>query len=392
MTWPRRQLPVYSPIGLRALGAGLTAAARNGAAARTDVLDVLHDRYPGADVILTDSGTSALALALRAVGGSAAIPAYCCFDIATACDAAGIEPILYDLDPDTLAPDPESLRRALNAGARSVVVAHLFGVPVPMAPVRVAAAAAGAAVIEDAAQGSGASIDDRPLGGFGDLGILSFGRGKGVTGGGGGALLVNADRYREAGRALGGGLRAPARFRPSKIIGTAAQWMLARPEIYGLPASLPFLGLGSTIYRRPWAPAGISAFSLGILRHTLRAEAMEAERRRSNAECLRDILSRAGAAALPRASDDASAVRAGYLRLPVLAEADSRMRSTHAQALGILPSYPESLVDLEGFRERVINPADDFTGSRRLARSLVTFPTHSRLQAGDFAAIERLLI
>ena len=388
--WPRRQLPVYSPIGLGALGDGLAAALRGDESVRTEVLDALRSRFPGADIVLTDSGTSALALALRAAGGPAAIPAYCCFDIATACDAAAVAPILYDVDPHTLAPVPESLDRALDAGARSVVVVHLFGIPVPMAAIAAAAARTGAAVIEDAAQGSGGSISGRPLGNFGDLAVLSFGRGKGVTGGGGGALIVRAARLRDVSRELTAALPAARRASPSDVIATAAQWGLARPSLYGVPASLPFLGLGATVYRRPWAATGISAFSLGVLRRSLAAEPTEAERRHSHAERLREMLVRVARPAVAPAASDAAPMRAGYLRLPVLAES-STLRSSHARALGILPSYPTSLADLEGFRARVKNRHEGFDGARRLAGSLVTFPTHSRLGERDFAAIEALL-
>ena len=70
------------------------------------------------------------------------------------------------------------------------MVVHLYGVPADPEPVRAALAGAGAVLIEDAAQGAGASLRGRPLGGFGDLSVLSFGRGKGNTAGRGGALLA----------------------------------------------------------------------------------------------------------------------------------------------------------------------------------------------------------
>src|SRR5512141_3028016 len=124
----RRQLPVYSPLQLGSITAGIGSAFAGEHAVR-DIGRRLDERYGPHDLTLTDSGTSALTLALAAVGGPAAIPAFCCFDIATACDGAGVAPILYDLDPATLAPRRESLARALAAGARSVVAVHLCGVP-----------------------------------------------------------------------------------------------------------------------------------------------------------------------------------------------------------------------------------------------------------------------
>jgi hypothetical protein len=45
------------------------------------------------------------------------------------------------------------------------------------------AAQAGAVVVEDAAQAAGGTLHNRPVGTQGSLAVLSFGRGKGLTGG-----------------------------------------------------------------------------------------------------------------------------------------------------------------------------------------------------------------
>src|SRR5439155_325596 len=92
--------------------------------------------------------------------------------------------------PPLPSPELDSLTAALTAGARLVVVTSLYGVPVQWRAVLECAAAVGAAVIEDAAQGFGASWLGRPLGSLGAVSVLSFGRGKGWTGGRGGALLA----------------------------------------------------------------------------------------------------------------------------------------------------------------------------------------------------------
>src|SRR4030095_8918292 len=64
------------------------------------------------------------------------------------------------------------------------------------------------------------------------------------------------------------------------------QWALARPSLYALPAALPFLGLGETVYRRPREGAALSHASAGILRHTIGRVEEEAERRRLTAATL----------------------------------------------------------------------------------------------------------
>ena len=259
----RRQLPVHSPLGLAALAAGARAllSPAAGLDAEAEVQRRLAERFSGAAVLRTDSGTSALRLALHALGvartGPVALPAYCCYDIATAADGAGVPVLLYDLDPLTLGPSFPSLVAVLEAGAQAVVAVHLYGVPADLGEICRLAEQHRALVVEDAAQGAGMSWEGRPAGATGSLGVLSFGRGKGCTGGGGGALLANdaageralAVARHELARGSGGGDRLAA---------AGAQWLLGRPSLYGVPASLPFLGLGETVYREP-TPAECAA-------------------------------------------------------------------------------------------------------------------------------------
>jgi dTDP-4-amino-4,6-dideoxygalactose transaminase len=361
------------------------------------VVDSLAERYGARRVVPTDSGTAALTLALRAAArrhpGPAALPAYCCFDIATAADGAGVPVLLYDVDPLTLGPKFASLQRALVRGARTIVVAHLYGVPVDLERVARLAEDYGALVIEDAAQGAGARFGERAAGGLGTFGVLSFGRGKGITGGGGGALLVNAaavegDVEAEADAVAVG--RTPRGWRA--LVTSAAQWALARPAIYGLPASVPFLGLGETTYRSVEPIGPPTAFSLGVLSRTLRLAEAEAAVRRRNATRLLHVLAAMAQPHLAAVRGTAQATP-GWLRLPVVATADPTVRllAEGAGALGIMPGYPRSLADLDGFRERIGNPADDFAGARLLATHLLTLPTHSRLGDADLQALETWL-
>ncbi len=383
--------PVHSPVTLAGVASGIGALAGGAARARAAVTAALGERFGCRDLLLTDSGTSALALALGAgaqrAPGPVALPAYSCYDIATAADGAGVQGLLYDLDPATLGPDLGTLGAALEQGARTVVVAHLYGIPVDLAAARSLAGRYDALLIEDAAQGAGAAYGGRPLGSLGSLGVLSFGRGKGVTSGRGGALLANDD----AGVAALAAVRdrpRPARTAATEPIALLAQWLLARPSLYAIPASLPFLGLGETVYRRPREPRGMSPFALGVLRRTLASTDREAASRRAHAERLLARTSTAGTGFEPMRMPAGGVP--GYLRLPVLAPDASRARrsSRTARRLGIMPGYPGTLAELPGFGARVLNGSGGFPGARRLAASLVTLPTHGLLSERDLGALE----
>jgi perosamine synthetase len=158
-------------------------------------LEGLLSRLAGAaDAVALQSGTLSLTLALRALGAGpgarVAVPAYGCAALLHAVFAAGCTPLVADVDPDTLAIDPDGLtRRAGPQGVRAIVVVHPFGMPVAVEPYR----AAGRLVIEDCAQSPGARLGLRPVGGTGDAAVFSFGPTKLLTCGGPGGGLASGD-------------------------------------------------------------------------------------------------------------------------------------------------------------------------------------------------------
>ena len=391
MSW-RRQLPAYSPLPLRAVLAGAAGLLGGGNAARARVSFILRSHFGAQDVLLVNSGTGALTLAIKAClagspGLAGALPAYGCFDLATAADGAGVPVVLYDVDPATLAPDLASLRRALDRGARAVVLAHLYGIPAAPEPVRALCAEAGAWLIEDVAQGAGASLRGRPLGAFGDLAVLSFGRGKGNTGGRGGALLARDERP----AALLDSVRRdvlPPRGGFKEYVQLKFQWLFGRPWLYAIPSALPFLRLGETVYHAPSPVRGLSAVAAHTLAVTWLLGGAEADVRRAHAARL--LAARGGALvpiALPRDGEP------GYLRLPFVASPAARAaaETVQARAMGVMPGYPTALSDLQGFGERVVNGADGFPGAASMAERLVTVPVHGRLAERDVAGLEAWL-
>lgn len=391
----RHQPPARSPLSGAALLAGLqAAAARNGRAfeAEERVSAFLKDRYGAKAVLLTESGTAALTAALLGAcddrtGSAAAIPAYACYDLATAADGADVPVFLYDVDPHTLAPDLTQLQATLAHGVTAVVIAHLYGFPIDLGEVNRLAAAAGAVVIEDAAQASGATLNERAAGTQGSLAVLSFGRGKGLTGGSGGALLAH-DRAGEAiiERARGR-LGKPRRGWP-ELLTLAAQLLFERPNLYALPAALPFLHLGRTVYRKPRPLRAPAAASCAVIAATWALADREVEVRRKNAARLLTELRRREAFETIRPLRFA---RPGYLRLPILASPAGRRAAAglEARRLGIALGYPEVLSELKPFGQRCVNRGASLPGARVLAARLLTLPTHSRLSERDLVRLVR---
>jgi dTDP-4-amino-4,6-dideoxygalactose transaminase len=386
----RHQLAVYSPISIVAPVRGVAAALHISDDPRPALVELLRHDFDARDVLLTGSGTQALQVAIematQQVGARAAtiaLPAFSCFDVASAAIGADVSTALYDLDPATLSPDLESLERVLAAGARVAVIAPLYGMPVDWDALEGLANRHGTMLIEDSAQGHGALWKGRPLGTFGAISILSFGRGKGWTGGAGGAVLVR--RTSSPGpstlRGVSSGKEA------STIVGMLAQWTLGRPAVYGIPHSIPSLGLGETTFHPPVPPATMPRSAAAALLGAIMSSREEATKRRQNAQWFSERIAVDERVRKIRPTLDATP---GYLRLPIRVRGGIRGfgDSARAMRLGVAQSYPSTLAELA---PKLVEATGVWPGADELARDLVTLPTHSRLTAIERDEIVRML-
>jgi dTDP-4-amino-4,6-dideoxygalactose transaminase len=121
----------------------------------------------------TSSGTSAIALALRAApidpGSRVAIPANTFYAVLEAVIQAGHMPVVVDHGTDHVVAC-EQLERV---DVRAVVAVHLYGLPVDMRPLMRMADERGWWVLEDCSQAHGSSIGGRPTGSFGHAAAFS---------------------------------------------------------------------------------------------------------------------------------------------------------------------------------------------------------------------------
>ena len=159
------------------------------------------------------SGTDALVLALRALGigpGDAVIcPSFTFCATAEVAVLAGATPVFVDVDPDTFNIDvagiPGAIAAAKAAGLKpkAIIPVDLFGLPAEHNALATAAETHGLFVIDDAAQGFGASYHNRRLGTFGQVTCTSFFPAKPLgCYGDGGAVLTDDDGIAETLRSL----------------------------------------------------------------------------------------------------------------------------------------------------------------------------------------------
>jgi perosamine synthetase len=158
-------------------------------------------------------------------------------DLVRILERHGIVAVPVDLDAATLAPRLDLLELAVTRRTRAIVVAHLFGGTVPLAPIASVARRHGLLLVEDCAQSLGAS----PRGGdrLADVSMFSLGPIKTGTALGGAVLRVADSELLRQMRALQ--LAWPVQRRSAyaaRVTRFAGLAVLARPAVYGVLARL----------------------------------------------------------------------------------------------------------------------------------------------------------
>jgi hypothetical protein len=378
VTW-RVLPPVAAQLGPRSLGLATIRVVTNDASPRASLESMLARELAATSVLLTDGGTAALALALDVLLDDrriVALPAYGCADLVSAALAARATIVCYDLDPSTLGPDLDSARQALQAGASVIVGTHLYGVPFDVPALRAIADEAGAVVVEDTAQGLGATLNGRPCGALADVGVLSFGRGKGVSGGAGGALLL---RNGIESRWKAQPTLQPASRGLGPVGASWVQWALGRPALYRIPTALPFLRLGEMVFHEAEPPRAMPSSCATLALSSWHAMRGDVAVRRQHAAALAACPRAPGKVAIqpPRAAEPS------WLRWPVL----DRSGGAWPTELGVQQGYPLSIPRQPWAQAALAPSAGGMPGAEQLSRELRTLPTHHLVRAGDITAL-----
>jgi dTDP-4-amino-4,6-dideoxygalactose transaminase len=106
---------------------------------------------------------------------------------------AGANPVLVDIEAETLNIDATLLERAVTPRTRALMPVHFAGQPCDMDAIAALAAARNLRIIEDAAHALGAEHRGRAIGGVGDATVFSFHPIKNITTGEGGMITTSDD-------------------------------------------------------------------------------------------------------------------------------------------------------------------------------------------------------
>lgn len=148
--------------------------------------------------VATNSGTSSLYMALRAIGvgnrDEVLVPGYTFVAVAQAVLLCGGTPVFVDID-DTLALSPSAVRAAVSGRTKAIVVAHMFGNVADMDRIVRLAREMRLFVIEDCAQAVGATLHGKRVGSIGDIGCFSFNEKKAIPVGQGGMVTTSNKEF-----------------------------------------------------------------------------------------------------------------------------------------------------------------------------------------------------
>ena len=156
--------------------------------------------YVGAkDAAALVSGTSAIHLALKAIGMKKGDRVFCTsLTFAASCNPIMYEhgePVFIDSEPESWNMSPLALEKAFikakeeNKMPRAVIVVHLYGQSADMDKIMEICNRYNTPIIEDAAESLGATYKGKQTGTFGEFGVFSFNGNKIITTSGGGMLV-----------------------------------------------------------------------------------------------------------------------------------------------------------------------------------------------------------
>lgn len=390
--------PAGAPIGLSDLARWVWASTKAsdgpsalGASIRT--------RFSVPHCHLLSTGRAGLTVLLRALQRlrpgrtEVLVPAYTCYSVAASIVKAGLRPRLVDVSPDTLDIADDAAAAADFRSVLALVATNLYGFPSDMLAWSTLTTRHDVFLIDDAAQAMGATLHGRLSGTWGDCGLFSLDKGKNVSAIDGGIIVTAREDLDAALAAETAGLRRGCvAERLGHMVKLAAYVALLHPSAYWIPASIPQLGLGRTVFTTSFPLERIDPALAGLgdvmLRHLNRFTAT----RRANAHALAAGLGALGEVKMIRPN---AAAEPAYLRMPVRLK-DARRREVALRALlnrgiGGSASYPTALTDVDELRAHLANPSQPMPGARELASTLLTLPTHPFVTPHDIDTMVKTL-
>ena len=145
--------------------------------------------------VATSSGTTALFLALKALGikngDEVIVPSLTFAASSNVILHVGASPVFADVDKDTFNLNPKSVKGKITKKTKAIMPVHLYGQACDMGEINEIAKKHDLKVIEDSAQAIGALYKNKKTGSLGNAGCFSFHPIKNITTGEGGMITTD---------------------------------------------------------------------------------------------------------------------------------------------------------------------------------------------------------
>lgn len=347
------------------------------------------------------SGTEALSAAVslatlcagrqQGVTPEVILPAYGCPDLVAAVVAQGAIPVLVDLLPDRPVMDIDRLTEALSEATVAVIAAGFLGVPERLSALASVCKSHGIWLIEDSAQCFPPDCAREPMA---DCAVLSFGRGKPINLMGGGALLVRKDHGDFATRVFAD--------LPEVTVTLDGHWKLKRYIFnfllsrlgYGLLRRVPFLGLGSTVYK-PLDSVRRIQLPGGLLVAGIRTASLRPSVAKQYDQALAFLVSRGWVLFMRSHAQQNGSIVPVTLRYGLLAPdqgtRDTAVSMLNSRGIGANAFYEKALPDVAGVGEALGTISGDYPNAVFFADRLVTLPSHEDVAYGDVTLVASVL-
>ena len=167
---------------------------------------IFSDMHPGYYSLAVSSGTTALHLALAALGitegDEVIVP-----DITFAATINAVlychaTPVICEINPKTWCIDMDSIEELISPRTKVIIPVHLYGTPCEMEKLILIAKNKNIFVIEDCAEAIGSKINENRVGTYGDCSTFSFYGNKTITTGEGGMAIFNCKKVYEKAKLL----------------------------------------------------------------------------------------------------------------------------------------------------------------------------------------------
>ncbi len=359
---------------LRSLIEGVLPPAGNRIAiTRSGDGNTVRSLFPGRVLNWTDSGTSALALALLDIRQAAPkvshpeviIPAYCCPDLVSAALYAGYTPVFSDFAPDQCHYDHDALRGAISDNTLAVIAINFLGLAEPIEALRTSLGVYQVAIIEDNAQWFPSSPGAQRA--AADYQTYSFGRGKPVNLLGGGLLVSTTQSTHNPG--------TERRYLPKRWLyfgKCAAYNTLLHPALYQTLARNPFLALGETRYHEHTTIGPLPAEQAQLL--TTNIQAYWSHDRLAEQHYRKWLSSINALSPLIAASEER------LLRYPLLLKCretrDELLRKLNEQGLGATTLYGDTIDRITDVPTTHLRQAGEKVNASSFAQHFLTLPIH----------------